>query len=84
MNKSMNKIEQLAEQRQHFEQAIANLRACLMNFERPINILLADKKTLSDMSIQECIQITNLLLEMYKDAEPIVQEPTDPQETYIS
>lgn len=66
----MKKIKQLAEQRQRFEQEIANLRACLQNFERPINILLAKEgQDLADMSIQDCIQVTNLLIEMYEDVE---------------
>lgn len=66
----MNKIEQLKAQRQRFEQEIANLRSCLQSFERPINILLAkEKKVLADMSIQECIQIANLLIEMYEESE---------------
>jgi hypothetical protein len=66
----MRKIEQLRAQRLRFEQEISNLRACLQNFERPINILLVKEgRTLSDLSMQECIQITNLLLEMYEEVE---------------
>jgi len=66
----MKKIEQLRAQRWRFEQEISNLRACLLNFERPINLMLVKEgRTLSDLSIQECIQTTNLLLEMYEEVE---------------
>lgn len=66
----MRKIEQLAEQRLRFEQEIANLRTCLKNFERPINILLAKEgQDLADMSLKDLMQVTNLLIEMYEDVE---------------
>lgn len=63
----MLKIDKLRQQRTRFEQAISDLRDCLKDFERPINLMMAgNKRTLEEMSIAECIQTANLLIEMHE------------------
>ena len=64
----MKKIERLKQERDALEDQLVNLREALIPFQRPINILLAGKgKILSDMSVQEIIQVANLLIEMQEE-----------------